>query len=594
MRLRKTICASAAAAMLITCAAGAFAEEEVQTELYSKKFDFGSFAVADGYIGVTSKDKYSEEKGYGFISTDGLSDGGADEIGDYVKSESGEFTFEADVPDGDYEVKITNGGDTQTEANIYINDGERVRVFTVESGNYQENTQRVVPKDGKITFTFKGTDVKTNAVEITQLKSRDEKAEKPTIYIAGDSTAQTYDRAKTYPQTGWGQVFADYFTDDVVIENRSMGGRSLKSYNNDGRLDKILTSMYPGDYVLIQFGHNDGSTKPERYISVDDFKTLMTEKYVGEIVKRGGIPVIMSPTPHYSPDENGKFAPTIIDYSDAAREVAENTGTLFLDIQQKIADRWNELGADKVKTFYFINEPGESVAYPDGTDDHTHFKEAGAREVAQIIADALSENVEELKTCAYTSINPILFKDTQGHWAADTIKHAANLHIINGTGENEFAPDKEITRAEFISMAMRVNGINGKAWRENECYGDVTAEDWFRFDLQGAMDKGIIPDEMVSDGKISPNKSITREEMAAVAVKAYEFANSTENASGETLQSTFKDCDKISAWAAEYVNKAYTYEFMMGETDKNGDNVIRAQDTATRAEATTVIMRCMK
>ncbi len=591
MNLKRTISLISTITML-SGAAGVMSVSAEDT-LYSAKFDFGAYEKADGYTQITSKDVYSAEKGYGFTDTSSLKDGGKDVIGDYVTSSNNEFTFEVDVPDGDYEVKITNGGDTQTEANIYINDGERVRVFTVEADNYQENTQRVLPKDGKITFTFKGTDVKTNAIEITQLEAREKEGEKPTIYIAGDSTAQTYNAAKTYPQTGWGQVIGDYFTDDVIIENRSMGGRSLKSYNNDGRLDNILTSIKPGDYLLIQFGHNDGSSKPERFISVDDFKKLMADKYVAETVKRGAIPIIMSPTPHYSPDENGKFAPTIINYADAAKEVAQNTNTLFLDIQQKIADRWNELGADKVKKFYFINEKGESVAYPDGTDDHTHFKEAGAREVAQIITTALSENVDKLSPYAYTEKNAIKFDDVKGHWSEDLVNEAVNRHIVNGVSKTEFEPEREVTRAEFVSFIMRANGINGKAWRNGECYSDVKEDDWFRFDLQGAMDKGIIPEEMVTDNKFNPNENITREEMAAILVRAYEYANADIKQDFSNVILKLKDSDDVSEWANTYITKAFMYGLMQGSEDTDGKMVIKPKDNATRAEAAAVVVRCV-
>lgn len=592
----KKITATVITAALLSASLGGISVSAEETgKLFSAKFDFGKFQTADGYTEVTGKTLYTSELGYGFVSTDGLKEGGKDVIEDYVTSVNGEFTFVADVPDGDYEVKFTNGGDTETETNVYINDGERVRLYTIEAGKCNETTQRVVPKDGKITFTFKGKDVKTNAIEITQLESRTEKGEKPTIYIAGDSTAQTYNAAKTYPQTGWGQVISDYFTDDVLFDNRSMAGRSSKSYNNDGRLDNILTQIKPGDYLLIQFGHNDGSSKPERYISIDDFKKLIGDKYIGETVKRGGIPVVLSPTPHYSPDENGKFAPTILDYSQAAKEIAEEKGVLFIDVQQAIADRWNELGADEVKKMYFINEQGESVAYPDGTDDHTHFKEAGAREVAQLVAATIAENVQELEPYVYTEENPIVFKDTVGHWSEELISTAANKHIVKGISKDEFAPEQKITRAEFISLIMRANKINGKAWRNEECYADVTAEDWFRFDLQGAMDKGIVPEEMVSENKILPNEYITRQEMAAVAVKAYEYTNSVSTyLKMYPIVDSVKDANDVAQWAKPYVEAAVMYKIINGSVDENGDIVINPNKNATRAEAVAVAMRCVK
>lgn len=592
----KRVMSTALAGVLLSTSVGGFSVL-AENELFSAKFDFGAFNVAEGYTQITSESKYDVEKGYGFVSTEGLSDGGQDTLGDYVTSSNGDFTFDIAVPDGDYEVKITNGGDTDTEINLYINGGERVRLYSIKAEKYADAVQRVVPKDGKISIQFKGKDIKTSAVEVKQLANRTEKGEKPTIYIAGDSTAQTYNPNGTYPQTGWGQVLADYFTDNVVIENRSMAGRSSKSYNNDGRLDNILTEIKPGDYLLIQFGHNDGSSKPERYISLDDFKKLIGDKYIGETVKRGAIPVVLTPTPHFSPDESGKFAPTIIDYANAAKEIAEETNTAFIDAQAMIAERWNELGVDKVKKCYFINEQGESVAYPEGTDDHTHFKEAGAREVAQIVAEGIAKTIPELKAYAYTDENPIVFADAIGHWAENTISEAANLHVVKGVSKEAFEPERTITRAEFLALAMRANDINGKAWRKDDCYSDVTNDDWFRFDVQGAMDKGIIPAEMIVDNKFNPNAEITREEMAAILVKAYEFVNADTSAvlNNKKVDASvaFSDYNTISAWAVEYVEKAYKYGFMEGSLA--GDKaVLTPTSTATRAEAATVVMRCIK
>lgn len=541
-----------------------FAEQADKTELYHKIFDFGYDNVKDDFIPVTAQTKYAKQTGFGLTSVSGIKAGGEKESElleifrpydpaniyyakkDYLTTtdENG-ICFEADVPDGDYTVNVIAGGETETNVNIYINGGERVRMYQIEAGDCEDNEQPVVPKDGKITVQAKGENVKINAIEITQLENRTEKADKPTIYIAGDSTAQTYKWETYYPQTGWGQVFADYASENIIIENRSIGGRSLKSYNNDGRLDRILTEMHPGDYVVVQFGHNDGSEKPERFISVDDFKILLEEKYINEIVKRGGTPLIFTPTPHFSPDDSGKFAPTILNYSAASMEIGKKCGVPVLDIQQAIADRWNVLGQEKVKNLYFINEPLESAQYPEGTDDHTHFKEAGAREVAQVIAKELSKNIPELKD-AFILDRTAQFTDTRGHWAEDVIDELYQTRCIEGISDTEFAPEQTVTRAEFLAMAMRACGIPGHGYREGECL-NMPADAWYRFYVQSAVDKKIIPKEMIADyaeqtvkveatddkpasektvitGTFDAERSITREEMAAIAVNCYEYA----------------------------------------------------------------------
>lgn len=592
------------------------------TPLFQMKFDFGAEAVGENYTPVTAKDVYTQEKGYGLLSSEGILEQSSSKEPDaikkdYLTAENAEegIQFTVDVPEGDYTVMILTGsGDKESAANIYINGGERVRAYTLEPGKYQENEQPVVPKDGKIVVQVRGEKIAVNAIEVTQLPGRIQAAEKPTLYIAGDSTAQTYNPATTYPQTGWGQVAADYFTDDVLIENRSMGGRSLKSYNNDGRLDKILTQMYPGDYVLIQFGHNDGSTKPERFISVDDFKALLEQKYIGEILKRGGHPVILTPTPHFSPDEQGKFAPTILDYSAAALEVAQKCagqGVIGIDTQKAIADRWTEVGPDKVKNFYFINEPGESVAYPDGTDDHTHFKEAGAREVAQVIAAEIGKAVPALADSVYTSEHKRIFKDMSGHWAKDIVTELAATTVVKGISNTEFAPEKNVTRAEFLSMAMRGAGLHGMAYREGECL-DASAEDWFRFDLQGALDFGIIPQEMIEgyqakqvkveatetkpaaektviEGDFHGEQAVTREEMAAIVISIMDYQGKA-NVSEKTVNpADYVDYQELSQWAEPYMKRALSQTLVQGREDRT----LAPKMVLTRAEAAAVVHRMM-
>lgn len=539
---------------------------------------------------------------------------------------------EFEVPDGDYEVTVTTGGDTETKANVYINGGERVRAYTLEAGKEQENVQRVVPLDGKITVKVIGENPNVTEIEVVQLPDRKEKGEKTTIYIAGDSTAQTYDYTKNYPQTGWGQMFGAYFTDDVVIENRSMAGRSLKSYNNDGRLDKILTEMHPGDYVFVQFGINDGAVnKPERYISVEDYKKLMTEKYIGEVVKRGGIPVIMTPSAAgWYDDAETRFVESRQDYAVPTAEVAKETGCAFIDINKIMTDAWNAMDKEEVLSGYFVCEMLESKAYPTGTNDTTHMKPKGAKVVAGMVADAIRTELPEL---AQYLKGDAVFTDIAGHWGETYIKALADKGLVDGVGDGKFNPDGTVTRAEFLKMAMDAAEIPGHAYRDGECL-DATTDDWYCYYLQGALDKNLIPEDMIEDckyeevtktlaeatedkeavtetvnvftGKFDADKPITREEMAVIisqCMSRYIMASADDNDDSTVIaydvpfitvsSSAFIDFEFERYLDDNKINPPYSgaiYSMqVVGLISGMGDGTFAPKATLTRAQAAVVI-----
>lgn len=522
-----------------------------------------------------------------------------------------------DADDGDYKVNIITGGDTETNANIFINGGERVREYTLEAGQEQDNEQFAVPEDGVITIEVKGDSPNVKEITVEKLPER-EARDNPAIYIAGDSTAQTYNYETAFPQTGWGQVIGDYFTGGLTVENRSMGGRSSKSFDNDGRLDKILSEICPGDYLLIQFGINDGAVdKPERYISVEDYKKLISEKYIGEARKRGAIPILLTATAaSWWDEENGNFMESRQDYAVPTKEIAEETETLLIDVNKKATEDYNNNRTkDEVFSMYFICEPLESAAYPEGTDDHTHLKEKGARVQAGYIVNELKK-IEGL--APYIVTNPAeKFEDIDGHWAEKYIEDYSPLMQLKGISETEFVPDDTITRAQFLKMAMESLGINAHAYREGECL-DANTDDWYRFYLQGALDKGIIPVEMVencsgtekeiktikeaSDGEeavtaeISAYKSddgfemkfdaespVTREEAAVILYNVAKASGKSADSANSDINYT--DIDDISEWAKNAVIAMTERGYFDGYDE--GD--FRPKGNMTRAEAVKLV-----
>jgi lysophospholipase L1-like esterase len=372
--------------------------------------------------------------------------------------------------------------------------------------------------------------------------------------------------------------------------------------------------MHPGDYVFIQFGINDGAeNKPERYISVDDYKTLITEKYIGEVEKRGGIPVLMTASAaSWWDEENNNFMESRADYADPTREIAEETGVDFIDANRIMTDKWNSMDKQDVLDGYFICEPLESKAYPTGTDDHTHLKEKGALTVAELIADAIPENVPELEQYLKDDEQ---FTDISGHWAEDIINTMASKRMVQGDGNGIFNPEGTVTRAEFLKMAMEATGIVGHAYREGECL-DAANDDWYCYYLQGALDKDLIPEAMIENctsekvtktlaeatdeseavttdvtvytGAFNGNTPITREEMAAIAMNCVEYSHRNVNDwDNAAPRESLSDFDEVNSDYLGLVANAYRLGYINGM----GDGTFAPKETVTRAQAAAVAGR---
>ncbi len=219
------------------------------------------------------------------------------------------------------------------------------------------------------------------------------------IFVAGDSTAQSY-RDSAAPQAGWGQMLGLFFDGSVTVENRAIAGRSLKSFYDDGRWNSILNDAAPGDYVIIQFGHNDGAwNKPERYISLEDYPAFLDEKYIGPALDKGLIPIIATQTQSHWFGEDGVIGepdPSAVSYTSLLRDAAERWNLTLIDVNKLSRELENSMGAAESERLHLYAGPGEYPSYPDGVADNTHFSYYGAFEIAKIIAGGL-EQIDDLR-----------------------------------------------------------------------------------------------------------------------------------------------------------------------------------------------------
>ncbi|WP_206619523.1 rhamnogalacturonan acetylesterase [Streptomyces hoynatensis] len=213
----------------------------------------------------------------------------------------------------------------------------------------------------------------------------------PTVYIAGDSTAQTYTSSYA-PQTGWGQVLDRYFSDAVTVSNHAIGGRSSRTFVEEGRLQAILDVIQPGDYLLVQFGHNDASASiPERYTSPEDYKEYLRNDYIGGALARGATPVIVTPVSRRDYDTaTGKFNVSFAAYVQKAVEVAQEEGVPLIDLSASSRAYLDSIGPEAAKDVFLWTDPGEYPNRPDGTQDNTHFQTYGALQMARLVARELA------------------------------------------------------------------------------------------------------------------------------------------------------------------------------------------------------------
>lgn len=215
------------------------------------------------------------------------------------------------------------------------------------------------------------------------------------VFLIGDSTCASKELAAQNPERGWGQLFQPLFDGSVTVENHAVNGRSSKSFRDEGRWAAVYGRLQSGDYVFIQFGHNDQKEHDStRYASASQYAENL-RRYVRETRAKGGIPVLLTPIVrrHFSGSEpDDTHGP----YAAAVRRVAAEEGTVLIDAEQLTRAWIAGLGDEPSKAFYMWVAPGTSPRWPEGREDNTHLNVRGARSVARMIAARLPEQLPEL------------------------------------------------------------------------------------------------------------------------------------------------------------------------------------------------------
>jgi lysophospholipase L1-like esterase len=386
----------------------------------SLHFDFGEGDPMPGFVKVGPGDVFSGGKSFGFLAGSAfvvrdmaVKDQQGEEAGDrdFILSKE-PFLFLADVPEGNYNVRITAGGvegdsrlTLKAESrrlmamDVMIPRGETRTIEFTTNVRYPEVGPgvevRLKPReighlnwDRQLSVEFSGENVAISSMEIIP----DEKT--ITVFLAGNSTVtdQRYE-----PYSAWGQMLPVFFKPGMVsVANHAESGEALKSFVSENRLEKLLGHVRPGDYLFIQFAHNDQKTESSAYSApFGDYQEYL-RLFIREARIRGAIPVLVTPMLRRNFDGEGHVVNTHGDYPAAMRQVAEEEMVALIDLFEMSRVLYEALGPEDSKLL-FVHYPAGSFPGQEGElKDDSHHSTYGAYELAKCVVKGIREDLPEL------------------------------------------------------------------------------------------------------------------------------------------------------------------------------------------------------
>jgi lysophospholipase L1-like esterase len=386
MHRRAVLAALAASGAWVS---GAEAAEAVKP-MQAWAFDFSDDKLAPGHVRVARDAAYDPAAGYGFEPS----------------AAAGPYLFSVAVPEGDYRVTLELGGKAASDTTIKAESrrlmAERIvtkpgKTATVECVVNVRTPVLTAPPpnapggvrvtlnpredgaydwDDKLTLEFCGP-----APALRRL--RIEPVTVPVVFLAGDSTVTDQ---RFEPAASWGQMLPRFFKPDIAVANHAESGETLKAFLVERRLDKILSRIKPGDWLLIQFGHNDQKANwPQTYAEAATTYRDYLKVYIGEARRRGARPVLVTSMHRRKFDAAGKVVSTLGDYPRAARDVGRETSVPVIDLETMSAAFYEALGPDNAWK-----------AFNDGGKDATHHNNYGAYVLAQCVVAGIRTQVPEL------------------------------------------------------------------------------------------------------------------------------------------------------------------------------------------------------
>ena len=385
------------------------------------KFDFGTNNPQAGFIGIDKTCLYQATKGYGFLPSEAIieaveRDKKQPSLTSHFITADKTFYFSVDLPEGNYDVKITFGdpkGASLTTVKVEnrrlmlekvrTTEGEVVtKIFTVnirsaaiqgtDSVKLKPREYQYLHWDKYLTFEFCDSLPKIAALEITPNTTS------TTVFLAGNSTVVDQ---YIEPYAAWGQVLPNFFNlvpkesgeVSVAIANHAESGESLKSFISEKRLTKVLSLMKKDDYLFIEFAHNDQKQKDlEPFVG---YKVLL-KRFINDAQAKGGKPVLVTSMHRRVFDSLGHIVNTLGDFPEAMRQVAKEENVPMIDLNAMSKTLWEALGEEKSKRA-FVHFPANTFPNQEKElKDDTHFTNYGAYLLAQCVVEGIKKNVSEL------------------------------------------------------------------------------------------------------------------------------------------------------------------------------------------------------
>ncbi len=377
---------------------GQTTEANRQASRTNFKFDFGPGKLASGHTQISADHIYSKVTGYGFepgAKISCIDRGGLNPLRSDFCTSDAPFFFSVALPEGNYLVTVTLG-DAQGESTTTIKAELRrlvlekehtsrgrlvtrsfvVNIRTPRIGSDgevklkdREKTTEIWAWDEKLTLEFNDARPAVAALTITRV------ANIPTVYLLGDSTVCDQPRE---PYASWGQMLTRFFKPGIAIANHAESGESLRSSLGARRLDKVLSLMKPGDYLFIQFGHNDEKEKGEGVGAFTTYKADL-KRFVSGARQKGGIPVLVTPMQRRTFDADRRITNSHGDYPEAVRQVATEEKVPLIDLHKMSTVFYEAMGPEKSK-----------LAFKDG--DGTHHNNYGSYELAKCVVVGIKAN----------------------------------------------------------------------------------------------------------------------------------------------------------------------------------------------------------